>query len=124
VPFVGEDGRRVDPERPNAVKFEAFIFDALPMAERTMTLEVSREEQFSPIKNADGDNSPATCRRDLVREYARWLRATGMEVPRGPNGEPSFPIEIDPRLALDPDELASRHLAPVALDQPIVLGPA
>jgi UDP-N-acetylglucosamine/UDP-N-acetylgalactosamine diphosphorylase len=121
VPFVDERGVRVEPREPNAVKFEAFIFDALPMAERTMTLEVAREEQFSPIKNADGDDSPATCRRDLMRLYARWLEAAGLAVPRDATGEPKYPIEIDPRRAMDAEDLRVRPPGPSTVEGPLVL---
>lgn len=120
VPSLDESGERVNPDEPNAVKFEAFIFDALPMAERTMTLEVAREEQFSPIKNAEGDDSPATCRRDLTRLAARWLEEAGTIVPRNADGEPQFPVEIDPRRALDAGELKD---APPSVDGPLVLAP-
>ncbi len=40
-----------------------------------MTVEAAREDEFSPIKNAEGADSPATARRDLNRLYARWLEA-------------------------------------------------
>jgi UDP-N-acetylglucosamine/UDP-N-acetylgalactosamine diphosphorylase len=120
VAHVDEAGTRIDPAEPNAVKFEAFIFDALPMAERTMALEVAREEQFSPIKNAEGDDSPATCRRDLTRLAARWLERAGTTVPRTADGEPAFPIEIDPRRALDAGDLKD---PPASVDGPLVLGP-
>jgi UDP-N-acetylglucosamine/UDP-N-acetylgalactosamine diphosphorylase len=120
VPYVGDGGTRVEPVEPNAVKFESFIFDALPMAKRTMTLEVSRAEQFSPIKNAEGDDSPATCRRDLMRLYAGWLEASGTTVPRDADGEPLFAIEIDPRRALDGSDVRD---APRTVEAPLVLGP-
>ncbi|MEW6582277.1 MAG: UTP--glucose-1-phosphate uridylyltransferase [Actinomycetota bacterium] len=121
VPYVDGDGRRVQPDEPNAVKFEAFVFDALPFAERTMTLEGARGDQFSPIKNADGEDSPATARRDLTRMYARWLDAAGIPVPRDAHGEPAHPIEIDPRVATEPQDLAG--ITPPPLDGPIVLAP-
>ena len=73
VPYLDADGRRVEPDAPNAVKFETFLFDALPSADRTVTVEAAREDEFSPIKNAEGSDSPATARRDLNRLYARWL---------------------------------------------------
>lgn len=121
VPFVDPSGDRVAPDQPNAVKFETFIFDALPMASRTMTLEAAREEQFSPIKNAEGDDSPATCRRDLIRLYSGWLAAAGCIVPRDDAGEPMYPVEIDPRRALDAADLRD---VPPAVDGPLVLGAA
>lgn len=122
VPYVGADGVLVEPTEANAVKFETFIFDALPFAERTLTLEVSREDDFSPIKNADGDDSPETARRDMNRIYARWLAAAGVDVPRDDDGEP-VDLEIDPRLARDPDELAERLAPGTTITGPTVLEP-
>lgn len=121
VPYVDGAGAVVEPEEPNAVKFEAFVFDALPLAERTATVEAERAEEFSPIKNAEGADSPATAKRDLTREYARWLDAAGVEVPRSGDGEPRYPLEIDPRLALDADELRERLPAGTRIDGPAVL---
>jgi UDP-N-acetylglucosamine/UDP-N-acetylgalactosamine diphosphorylase len=121
VPYVDDDGTRVEPEAPNAIKFETFLFDALPSADRTATIEAERAEEFSPIKNAEGADSPETARRDLNRLHARWLAQAGVAVPVGPDGEP-VDIEVDPRRALDADELA-RSLPPgFAVDGPVVLG--
>ena len=108
VPHVDAAGRRVEPDEPNAVKFETFIFDALGQARHSVTVEVPREVDFSPIKNADGSDSPETARRDLNRLYASWLEAAGVAVARDADGEPLHDLEIDPRLALDADELAAR----------------
>ena len=105
VPYLDAEGRRVEPDAPNAVKFETFLFDALPSAERTVTVEAAREDEFSPIKNAEGSDSPATARRDLNRLHARWLEAAGVSVPRGADGEP-VDVEIDPRTALEGSDLA------------------
>ncbi len=123
VPYVRADGTAVEPDQPNAVKFEAFIFDALPLAERVVTVESARGDDFSPIKNATGADSPETARRDLDRLYARWLEAAGVRVPRTPDGEPAVDLEIDPRLALDADELRARLPAGLReIDGPAALG--
>jgi len=122
VPFVAPGGARVEPEEPNAVKFETFIFDALPFARRSVTMEVPRAVDFSPIKNATGADSPETCRRDCNRLWAGWLEAAGATVARGPDGEPPD-IEIDPRLALDGEELAARLPPGRVVDGPTALGP-
>jgi UDP-N-acetylglucosamine/UDP-N-acetylgalactosamine diphosphorylase len=122
VPHVDDRDRPVDPPEPNAVKFETFLFDALPSAERTVTIEAAREDDFSPIKNAEGSDSPATARRDLNRLYARWLAAAGVAVPRDGAGEP-VDLEIDPRLAMSAEELAERLPAGLVVDGPTVLGP-
>ena len=123
VPHVDDAGRAVDPDESNAVKFETFLFDALPSARRSVTIEARREDTFSPIKNAEGPDSPATARRDLNRLYARWLEAAGVGVPRDGDGEP-VDLEIDPRLALDADELARRLPAGFAVTGPTVIPPA
>jgi UDP-N-acetylglucosamine/UDP-N-acetylgalactosamine diphosphorylase len=123
VPYVKPDGTLATPDEPNAVKFETFIFDALPLAERVVTVESERADDFSPIKNATGPDSPETARLDLNRAYARWLESAGVEVPRGPDGEPRYDIEIDPRFALDADELRARLPAWLtAIDGPTAIG--
>ena len=65
VPYLDAGGQPVSPAEPNAIKFETFLFDALPAASRTITVEAAREDEFSPIKNAEGADSPETARRDL-----------------------------------------------------------
>ncbi len=123
VPYLDDAGLQVTPIAPNAIKFETFLFDALPMARATITVEVAREEQFSPIKNAEGPDSPATCRRDVNRLYASWLRAAGVEVATTDDGEP-VDLEIDPRCALDANDVAARlaHLGPI--HTPTLLAPS
>ena len=111
------------PDEPNAIKFETFLFDALPFADRTVTVEAAREDEFSPIKNAEGADSPETARRDLNRLYARWLEAAGAPVPRGADGEP-VDLEIDPRFALDAGELAEVLPLGSLIDRPDGAQPA
>lgn len=108
VETIDSAGHRVVPASPNAVKLEMFVFDAIPLARNPLVLYTSREEEFSPIKNADGVDSPATARRDLIRRAARWLEISGRAVPRDAAGEPLHPIEITPRFALDAADLAER----------------
>ncbi|MFQ6112729.1 MAG: UTP--glucose-1-phosphate uridylyltransferase, partial [bacterium] len=65
IPYINEKGKLIEPESPNGYKFETFVFDALGDAEKVVILEVKREEEFSPVKNARGVDSPATARRDM-----------------------------------------------------------
>lgn len=98
---VGEDGCRAELE---GVKFETFVFDALGEARASVTLEVDRAREFSPVKNAEGPDSPWSCRADLGRLFAGWVERAGGELPPpGPEGVP--PVEVDPRLAEDEREL-------------------
>jgi UDP-N-acetylglucosamine/UDP-N-acetylgalactosamine diphosphorylase len=108
VAYTDETGTRIEPDEPNAIKLETFIFDALPLAKKTLVLQTRREEEFSPVKNAEGGDSPETSRRDLNRRAARWLDSAGVNVPVRPDGEPDATLEISPLLALDPNQLRER----------------
>ena len=108
VPFCGDDGRVVAPDAPNAFKFEKFIFDVIPLADRVLNVEFRREDEFSPVKNATGDDSPLTSRRDMSRKFAGWLQACGVEVPGDGAGYPTVAIEIDPCIARNVDALRAR----------------
>ena len=57
IPHVDLQGQRVEPMEPNGVKLESFIFDALPMTENSVILEIERSDQFAPTKNATGVDS-------------------------------------------------------------------
>lgn len=112
VPVIDGAGRLVNPTEPNVVKLEMFVFDAIPLADHPLVLLTAREEEFSPVKNAQGADSPATTRRDLVRRAARWLESAGWTIPRRADGEPDALLEISPAFALDADDLRERALAP------------
>jgi UDP-N-acetylglucosamine/UDP-N-acetylgalactosamine diphosphorylase len=101
VPYIDEQGRRIEPDKPNAVKLESFIFDAIPLAKKPMILQTTRAEEFSPVKNATGVDSAETSRRDMNRRAANWLHGAGFDVPWRPDGEPDGRFEISPLLALD-----------------------
>lgn len=58
--YMNCDGEIIKPETPNAYKFEAFIFDAFEQLDDMSILRVKREDEFAPLKNADGDDSPNT----------------------------------------------------------------
>nr|XP_027087227.1 UDP-N-acetylglucosamine diphosphorylase 1-like isoform X2 [Coffea arabica] len=60
-------------------KLEQFIFDAFPYAPSTALFEVLREEEFAPVKNANGSNfdTPDSARLLLLRLHARWVVAAG-----------------------------------------------
>lgn len=121
VPCIDpETGNPLNPDAPNGVKLEAFIFDAKPLAKNPLVLQTRREEEFSPVKNADGNDSPATSRRDQVRRAARWLEAAGVRIPRTPTGDPACIIEVSPLWALDADHAAQRI---ADLEQPLTIKP-
>lgn len=108
VPHLDHKGEMVKPDRPNAIKFETFIFDAIPLAEKVMVVETDRAEEFEPLKNASGTNCPATVRQALSDLYGSWLRDVGVSVPSQEDGSTSIPIEISPSFALNAQTLRER----------------
>ncbi|KAA8544737.1 hypothetical protein F0562_019559 [Nyssa sinensis] len=60
-------------------KLEQFIFDAFPYAPSTALFEVLREEEFAPVKNANGSNfdTPDSARLLVLRLHTRWVVAAG-----------------------------------------------
>ena len=86
---VDAGGRTVKPSEPNGYKFEKFIFDILPDARRAAFLAFDQKDEFSPVKNAEGNDSPATCKADLQAKWRRWLERRGVLVKDGT-------VEIDP----------------------------
>jgi len=58
--YLDENQNFVEVTVPNAYKFESFIFDAFENYEDMSILRVKREEEFAPIKNATGSDSPET----------------------------------------------------------------
>ena len=101
---LGDDGRT---QEVDGFKFEAFVFDALASSPISVTLEVDRALEFSPVKNGDGEDSPATSRAALARMFADWVGAAGGVLP-APGEEGFPPVEVDPRYADTQDEFAAR----------------
>jgi len=66
--YMNENGEIIAPEKPNAYKYEAFIFDAFEKLDSMSILRVKREDEFAPLKNADGEDSPDTA-RELYKNY-------------------------------------------------------
>lgn len=106
IPTVDAAGQPVKPEKPNGVKFEMFVFDALPFAKNPVVIETLRENDFSPVKNATGVDSPQTCRDDQIRQFTRWLQAGGADVPADASGLTPFAIEVSPLFGYDEDSFA------------------
>jgi len=104
VDNLNEKQESVTPEEPNAYKFEQFIFDAIPKAKNPLVIEVDRAEEFNPVKNATGDDSPETSRTALIEQAKSWLQQAGCDT------HPEAAIEISPLVALDAVEFAGLNL--------------
>ncbi|MCR4574831.1 MAG: UDPGP type 1 family protein [Lentisphaeria bacterium] len=111
VPYLDDNGNFVTPETPNAIKLEFFLFDALPLAKNPLVLEASREEQFAPVKNKEGEDSPASCRAAYLARGRKWLRAAGVVLPEG------MEVELSTKSFVDEDDVKAfvkgGHLPPL-----------
>ena len=122
VPCLDESGSRLEPDEPNAYQFERFIFDALPIAEEVVVMEVDRKEEFAPLKQLTGQDSVETAREAMVEQAARWLSAAGVVVPRDEGGRVRFPLEISPLVALEAQDLSGKVPPETVIDGPFYLG--
>lgn len=108
IPFVNEKGEVVKPEKDNGIKFETFVFDALPLTKNSVTVECAREEEFAPVKNGEGVDSPQTCRQLMSNRFAKWLAKAGYKIPRNEKGDVTINLEISPLFALDEAEFVKK----------------
>lgn len=104
IKCVDQDGNPVEPEAPNGVKLESFIFDALKLAGKTMIFEADRKEEFAPTKNATGVDSVESCRLMLIERDARRLERCGVTVPRNADGSVNAKIEFSPLAVWDDED--------------------
>lgn len=96
-----------NPVETPGFKFETFVFDALARSEKSITLEVDRREEFSPVKNKEGEDSPQTARAALLELHGGWVKKAGLAPP--PVGEDGLPlVEVDPLLAETEEEFLAR----------------
>ncbi|WP_339729210.1 UDPGP type 1 family protein [uncultured Gimesia sp.] len=116
VPYIDSSGAQVSPTEPNAIKFERFIFDVLPVADTVLVYEIDRQREFNPLKNADGADSPETVHAALCRIYSEWLADCGVEIPEGTD------VEISPLFALDETELKTKIASDAQFTFPLYLG--
>ena len=100
IPYVDiEKGETIKPDKPNGIKLEQFVFDVFPMLDlkKFASLEVKREEEFSPLKNArgTGEDDPDTSKRDILEQGKRWIEAAGGIV-ESESSEPGVGVEVSP----------------------------
>ena len=69
--YIDENGKEVIPEEPNSYKFESFIFDAFEFFDDIAILRGKREDDFAPVKNKEGVDSPKTA-KELYEKF--WNR--------------------------------------------------
>ncbi|QDT92011.1 UTP--glucose-1-phosphate uridylyltransferase [Gimesia algae] len=116
VPHIDASGSQVAPEKPNAIKFERFIFDVLPEADTVLVYEIDRQREFNPVKNAEGQDSPETAHEALIRIFSGWLKSCGVTLPA------EATVEISPLFAVDETELKQKISADAEFTSPVYLG--
>ena len=67
--YIDEDGKEVIPTEPNSYKFESFIFDAFEFFDDIAILRGKREDDFAPVKNKEGVDSPKTAKELYEKFY-------------------------------------------------------
>lgn len=96
-------GKLEKPTKANGMKLEMFVFDVFPFTEHFTVLEVERNQEFSPLKNAPGTGSddPETSRRDLLAQHKHYLEKSGATVKVG------VEIELSPLVSYAGEGLES-----------------
>ena len=96
-----ESGESIKPEKPNGIKLEQFVFDVFPMLDlqKFACMEVKREEEFSPLKNAKGtgEDDPDTSKKDILDQGKRWIADVGGTVES--EGGDDAGVEISPLIS-------------------------
>jgi UDP-N-acetylglucosamine/UDP-N-acetylgalactosamine diphosphorylase len=108
IPHIDQQGNHVEPDEPNGVKLESFVFDALRLASKSIILQTLRGEEFAPTKNATGVDSVETTRQMMVARAAGWLESAGVSIPKKPDGSVDCLIEIAPGFALQRDDIKEK----------------
>lgn len=98
IPYCDlEKGETVKPEKANGIKLEQFVFDVFPFLEldKFASMEVKREDEFSPLKNAKGtgEDDPDTSKKDIMVQGAKWVQAAGAVVE---SDTPDLHVEVSP----------------------------
>jgi len=105
IQHIDEQGNLV---KSKGIKLEKFIFDALSFTSKSVTLQTKRNQEFAPIKNEYGIDSPKITRKMMIERAAGWLESAGIEVPRKPDGSADCIIEIAPSFALNKEDIKSK----------------
>lgn len=100
IPYVDvEKGETIKPEKPNGIKLELFVFDVFPLIslEKFACMEVKREDEFSPLKNAKGtgEDDQDTSKQDILSQGRRWVQNVGGSVESESPAEETG-VEISP----------------------------
>ncbi|MDP2974309.1 MAG: UDPGP type 1 family protein, partial [Candidatus Diapherotrites archaeon] len=111
IPYIDlQSGKKIEPQKPNGIKLETFVFDALPLAKKSIIFEAIRSEEFAPVKNKTGADSSQVARQMMIDRAASWLERAGVKIPRKSDGSPDCKIEIAPSFAICREDIPAKKL--------------
>ena len=105
IQHIDEEGNTV---KSKGIKLESFVFDALPLASKSVILQTVRSEEFAPTKNATGVDSVESTRKMMTARAAGWLESAGVTIPRNPDGSVDCVLEIAPSFALEKEDIKEK----------------
>ena len=108
VEFLISSGKEEVIRTAQMIKFEKFFFDIIPFSDQFLFLEVNRLEEFSPLKNRNGNDSIFTCEKGQIIKAVSWLEKCGIKVLEKSYSGEMVKVEITPAFAIDEDELADK----------------
>ncbi|MGB8226850.1 MAG: UTP--glucose-1-phosphate uridylyltransferase [Sedimentisphaerales bacterium] len=109
IPYIDlQSGKKIEPRKPSGIKLETFVFDALPLAQKSIILETLRSEEFAPVKNKTGIDSTEVARQMMINRAAQWLAQAGVKIPRKPDGSIDCRIEIAQSFAICKEDIANK----------------
>lgn len=103
IPCIdNEKGEQIKPDKPNGIKLEQFVFDVFPMLdlEKFASMEVKREDEFSPLKNAKGtgEDDQDTSKKDVMQQGERWVKSCGGSI-ESEGGSDALGVEVSPLIS-------------------------
>ena len=124
VPFLDPAGDRIVPTMPNAIKFERFIFDLMPLARTVCVVDIEPSEGFAPLKNPPGAaaDAPEHVQAALVAHARRLLTQAGVDVADGIDVELAADRIIDETDIIDVLAASGVAVPGLRLDSPQVIG--
>jgi UDP-N-acetylglucosamine/UDP-N-acetylgalactosamine diphosphorylase len=93
-------------EERSGIKFETFVFDALPLADPSFVQLADRQLEFAPVKNRSGVDSISTSKQALAQRNRRWLQEAGVQLL---SPKEDGPIELESGLCLQAEDLHGRR---------------
>jgi UDP-N-acetylglucosamine/UDP-N-acetylgalactosamine diphosphorylase len=120
VACLDATGKTAEPAKPNAIRFERFIFDLLPHAKQALVVEADPAEAFAPVKNSDAEatDNPRLAKAALMALHRRWLAEAGAKLAA------DVSVEINPLWAGNAEEVRQRLPANMTIDEPTYFSPS